>query len=173
MNTELFYYGLLQLGLSILLSVFVLYFTFSRVTRFFKRKHNFTFDNVAFAIFISGVIFSVGYLFEGINQPILMVIRFLKADPHFKGAVFFEAGKYVGLFLVIGLVFALSVSAIAVYFFTILTRLIDEFEELKNGNVAVGIILAAVIITVSFICRDSLVSILEAFIPYPASPNIQ
>src|ERR1051326_9628320 len=85
MNTELFYYGLLQLGLSILLSVFVLYFTFSRVTRFFKRKFNFTFDNVAFAIFISGVIFSVGYLFEGINQPILMVVRFLKADPQFKG----------------------------------------------------------------------------------------
>jgi hypothetical protein len=171
MNTELFYYGLLHLGLSVLLSVFVLYFTFSRVTRFFKRKYNFAYDNVAFTIFISGLIFSVGYLFEGIHQPMMTVIGFLKTDPQLKGSVFFEASKYVGLFLVVGLLFTGLVITVSIYFFTVLTHMIDEFEELRNGNVAMGIVLATVIITVSFLCRDSLVTILESFIPYPERTN--
>ena len=59
MNSELFYYGLLHLGLSVLLSVFVLYFTFSRVTGYFRKKYNFGHDNIAYAIFIAGLIFSV------------------------------------------------------------------------------------------------------------------
>jgi hypothetical protein len=171
MNTELFYYGLLHLGLSVLLSVFVLYFTFSRVTRFFKRKYNFTYDNVAFTIFISGLIFSVGFIFEGIHQPMMTVIGFLKNDPDLHGYVFFESAKYVALFLVIGLLFTGIVTFVSIYFFTILTHMIDEFEELKNGNVAMGIVLATVVITVSYLCRDSLITILESFIPYPNRTN--
>ena len=167
MNSELFYYGLLHLGLSVLLSVFVLYFTFSRVTGYFKKKYNFSYDNIAYAIFIAGLIFSVGFLFEGINQPMLSAIRFTRGDPHFTGNVFLECSKFVAIFLVIGLVFSLIITFISVYLFTILTKMFDEFHELKKGNVAVGIILAAVIITMAYICRDSLVSILESFIPYP------
>jgi uncharacterized membrane protein YjfL (UPF0719 family) len=171
MNPELFYYGLLHLGLSVLISVFVLYLTFSRVTRYFKRKFDFSYDNVAFTIFISGLIFSVGYIFEGVHQPMMTVINFLRHDPQLKGSIFFEASKYVALFLVVGLFFTGIVTFVSIYFFTVLTHMIDEFDELKRGNVAVGIVLATVIVTVSLLCRDSLVTILESFIPYPDRTN--
>ena len=171
MNTELFTYGLLHLGLSVLLSVFVLYMTFSQVTRYFKKKFQFAWDNTAFAIFISGLIFSVGYLFEGVNQPMLSAISFIRGNAHLGGSVFLECSKYVGLFLFIGMIFSVIVSLTSIYLFTILTKMFDEFAEISKGNVAVSIILTTVIVTMSFICRDSLISILESFIPYPDHTN--
>lgn len=169
MNNELFFYGILHLGLSLLLGIFVLYFAFNRVTKFLTKKYEFKFDNIAFALFISAIIFSVGYLLSATTQPILSVIRILKMSPN--ANIFWETSKYIGLFLFIGIAVTLIVNGVAIYFFTALTRQINEFMELKNNNIAVGIIIAVVIITISVMVRDGLISVMEAFIPFPQNSN--
>ncbi|MBX7227849.1 MAG: DUF350 domain-containing protein [Chitinophagales bacterium] len=167
MNNELFFNGILHLGLSLILGIFVLYFAFSRVTKYMIKKYEFTYDNVAFALFISAIIFSVGFLLSATTQPILSVIRIIKMNP--AENIYFESAKYIGLFLFIGIAVTLIVNGIAIYFFTSLTKQINEFLELKNNNVAIGIIMSVVIITISVMTRDGLISIMEAFIPFPTS----
>jgi uncharacterized membrane protein YjfL (UPF0719 family) len=68
-----------------------------------------------------------------------------------------------GAQLVISIVTAALVAYLSVWLFDRTTRNIDEWNELRKGNVAVGIVLGAVIVGVGIILRPGLV---------PASLNL-
>ncbi|HWG92345.1 MAG TPA: DUF350 domain-containing protein [Candidatus Thermoplasmatota archaeon] len=55
--------------------------------------------------------------------------------------------------VVISLVFALSAVYIGIRVFDRFTKNIDEMEELKRGNIAIGILLAAVIISIATVIQ--------------------
>ena len=48
-----------------------------------------------------------------------------------------------------------------------MTKDINEFEEIKNNNIAVSIITSVIIISISLLAKDSLYLLLESFVPYP------
>jgi hypothetical protein len=48
-----------------------------------------------------------------------------------------------------------------------LTKHVDEVGELKNNNLAVAILLTTIIISITIISRDSLVFLIELFLPQP------
>ena len=56
--------------------------------------------------------------------------------------------------LILGLVFAAFSIFLGVRLFDRLTKDVDELEELRRGNVAVGILLAAVVITIANIVQS-------------------
>jgi len=60
---------------------------------------------------------------------------------------------------------------LAIYLFTIMTKDLNEFEEIKNNNIAVSLITAAIVITISLMVKSSLFLMLEAFVPYPDMPT--
>ncbi|WP_026068722.1 DUF350 domain-containing protein [Methanomassiliicoccus luminyensis] len=62
--------------------------------------------------------------------------------------------------LVVGLVLAMGAVYIGLKLFDRLTKGLREWEEIKNGNVAVGIFIAAVIISISFVIQSSVASLL-------------
>jgi uncharacterized membrane protein YjfL (UPF0719 family) len=55
------------------------------------------------------------------------------------------------LWAIVGGVSLAIVAPIAIKIFDIMTKDIDEIAELKKGNVAIGLVLAAVILGMSFI----------------------
>lgn len=61
-----------------------------------------------------------------------------------------------GTQLVISIVTAALVAYLSIWLFDKTTRNIDEWNELRKGNVAVGIVLAAIIIGVGIILRPGL-----------------
>jgi uncharacterized membrane protein YjfL (UPF0719 family) len=52
-----------------------------------------------------------------------------------------------------------------------MTKDLNEFEEIKNNNIAVSLITAAIVITISLMVKSSLFLMLEAFVPYPDMPT--
>lgn len=167
MNNELFFYGILHLGLSLFLSIFALYFTFTIITKYLRRKYEFSYDNIAFALFVGAIIFSAGYLLSSVTQPIMSTIRVLRSHHDATSNIYMDSAKYIGLFLFIGASGAAVINFVSVSLFMFLTKQINEFEELKKNNIAIGIITSIIIITVSLIAKDSLISIMEAFVPFP------
>ena len=53
-----------------------------------------------------------------------------------------------------------------------MTTDINEFEEIKKNNIAVAILTATIIISISLLVKESLYLLLESFVPYPDIPNI-
>jgi uncharacterized membrane protein YjfL (UPF0719 family) len=53
-----------------------------------------------------------------------------------------------------------------------MTKSINEFEEISKNNIAVSILTATIIISISLLVKDSLYLLLESFVPYPDIPRI-
>ena len=171
MNEKIFYYGLLELGISILIGVCVLYISYRIINKLIKEKYEIKNNNTAYAIFCSGVLFSIAYLISGIKAPILSSVRMLQDQVDYEGVILLDGLKYTGLFLIIILIVITMVNCLSIFLFTIMTKDIKEFDEIKNNNIAVSIITAIVIVSVSLLAKDSLYLILEAFVPYPDMPS--
>jgi uncharacterized membrane protein YjfL (UPF0719 family) len=63
------------------------------------------------------------------------------------------------------LALALLATWIAIRFFAFLTSGIDEFEEIRKGNVAVALVLASVVVVVSLFMQVGTAAIAGSLVP--------
>jgi len=171
MNQKIFYYGLLELVVSVLIGVVILFISYRILNKLIKEKYDIKLDNIAFSIFCSSVLFSVAYLISGIKAPILTSVRMLQDNANYEGILLLDGFKYTGLFLTIIIIVIALINLLSIYLFTLMTKRVDEFEEIKRNNIAVSIITGVVIISISLLAKDSLYLILESFVPYPEMPS--
>lgn len=166
MRTDLFYLALSQLVLSILLAIIIFFISYKILVKIFKlNEANLNESNLALSVFFSGIIFSTGYLLSGIIPSIIGAIELLKI--HAKENLFFEIMKYSSVSLFVGFVLATVIHFSSFVLVKSLTKHIKEVEELKNNNLAVAILLATILISITIISRDSLVYLIELFLPQP------
>ena len=171
MNQKIFYYGMLELIVSVLIGVIVLFITYRVINKLIREKNNIELNNTAFSIFCSSVLFSVAYLISGVKAPILTSVRMLQDQVDYEGLLLLDGLKYTGLFLTIIIIVITLVNLLSIFLFTMMTKNVNEFEEIKKNNIAVSIITGVVIISISLLAKDSLYLILESFVPYPEMPS--
>ena len=172
MNSELLYNGLIQMGISILVGIIILYTAYKMVDKYIQKKYKMGNDNIAYAILCSSILFSVGYLFNGLNQVISNSIELIENQVNFDGSILLESLKYSGVFIGISSIIITLVIIISINLFTLMTKEIDEFKEIKNNNIAVSIITSVIVISISLMVKDSLYLILDSLVPYPVIPNL-
>jgi hypothetical protein len=56
------------------------------------------------------------------------------------------------------------------YLFNFINTEIEELEEISKNNVAVGILVGAIIIVITLFVKGSIIFFLENIIPYPELP---
>ena len=172
MNTELFFYSIIEILISLVLGVFLIYITYRLLDKFIKRKYTISRTNLSFATFSSSVIFSVAYLISGIKAPILNSLRILSKDLEYEGSLILDGFKYSLLFLVIIIIAISLIIFLSIHLYTRMTKEINEFKEIEANNIAVGIILGIIVISISLLIKESVYLMLEAFVPYPEVPRI-
>ena len=82
------------------------------------------------------------------------------------------AFTYVVLFIAIGIVFTLLVIAASVYTYFQLTQ-VNEWDQIKQNNIATALISAAFILGISLIMDEYVGQLCEALIPYPSVLQIR
>jgi uncharacterized membrane protein YjfL (UPF0719 family) len=172
MNTNLFFYSLTEIIISLLFGIILLYSTYRMLDRFIKKKYDIANDNLAFSVFSSSILFSVAYLISGIKAPILNSLRMLSNDGEYEGSLILDGFKYTSLFLIIILIAIGLVIYLSINLYTKMTKDVNEFNEIKANNVAVSLIMATIIISISILIKESLYLMLETFVPYPDLPKI-
>jgi hypothetical protein len=171
MNTELFYYSIAEIGVSIIIGILLLFVTYKLIDRLVRRKYNIKLDNISFSIFSASILFSVAYLISGIKAPILNSLRMISDNPEYDGSIIIDGFKYTFLFLFIVIITIGLINFLSVKLFTIMTKNINEFEEISKNNIAVSILTATIIISISLLVKDSLYLLLDSFVPYPETPR--
>ena len=171
MNRELFFYSIAEIGISIFVGVLILFFSYKIIDNFFKKKYNIEISNISFAVFTSSVLFSVAYLISGLKAPILNSLRMISENPNYQGTLVLDGLKYTGLFLFIVIIAIGLINFISVKLFVLMTKNVDELKEISKNNLAVSIITATILISISILIKDSLYLLLESFVPYPETPR--
>lgn len=172
MNTQIFTIALLEFILSFGISLGILYFTFKLLNKFIVKKHNVPYKNIAFGIITAGIFISVSYLIASVKEVLVETIRVMEQNPVFADNLWQYGAQYFLIYLLISVVVILLTNVSSIGLFTIMTKGINEIEEIKKENIAVSIITATLMICISFMVKDSLMLMLQSFIPYPELPSI-
>ena len=128
--------------------------------------------NLGAGILLAALIVSAGLIVrEGIYPTINLVrLYFTSPDSYLTGPqVLALAFGHLGLVFVVA-VYSMSWS---LRFWGRLTTRIDEGEELKRGNAAVGIVLAGVVAVMAIFMSDAISRLTKAMIPQPSLGHVE
>ncbi|MCX8194697.1 MAG: DUF350 domain-containing protein [Candidatus Micrarchaeota archaeon] len=154
-------FGQLIIGLALAMgAVYLGLKLFDRLTEDTNEIAELKKGNVAIAILLGAIIFSIANVIEGGVSSI--------SDSMVPGLTYLQmiAALVIGISnLVIGVIFSVFSIYIAINVLDKITVGIDEFKELRKGNVAVAIIMGAVLISVSFVIRGAVAGMMNAVSP--------
>jgi uncharacterized membrane protein YjfL (UPF0719 family) len=158
--------GLIQLIISIIFAVLALYIGFavlSKINKNMDEEKEIARGNVAVGIIVAAVFVAIALVVQsgvsglsvGINKALSVGI--LSVDGLLAIGVSF-------IQLILGIVLAVGAIYLALNVLAKLTKGVDEFEEIKKGNVAVALMMGGVIIAVAVIIQSGVIGITAALI---------
>ncbi|HPA07475.1 MAG TPA: DUF350 domain-containing protein [Methanoregulaceae archaeon] len=152
--------GLIQLIIAILLAVVALYIgysTFSKITKGIDEIQELKKGNVAVGIIIAAIFFAIAIVIQsGVAGISIGITNALAGDWWSLIAAFIQ--------LILGIILAIATIYLALNILDRLTKGINEFEELKKGNVAVALMMAGVIVATAVIIQSGVIGITSALI---------
>jgi len=158
--------GLIQLVIAIILSVVALYIGFAvlgKITRDIDEEKELAKGNVAIGIIVASVFVAIALVVQsGVSGLSVGINKALSV-----GILSFDGLASVGialLQLVLGIALAVGAIYLSLYILDKLTKGVEEFEELKKGNVAVALEMAGVIIAVAVIIQSGVIGITAAIV---------
>ena len=158
--------GIIQLVIAIILAVVALYIGFSvlgKITKGIDEEKEIARGNTAVGILVASVFLAIGIVVQsGVSGISVGISQAMKAG--LLSSVGIAIIVISILQLVLGIVLAIVAIYLALNILDKLTKGIDEFEELKKGNVAVALEMAGVIITVAIIIQSGVMGITAALI---------
>jgi uncharacterized membrane protein YjfL (UPF0719 family) len=144
--------AIIRLVLAIIFAVAGLYiasWVLGRLTKGLDEWQEIGKGNSAVAVYMAGIFVSVAII---VGPGIVGLFRTLDL-----------VGIVVGFVqLVLALALAVAMQYVGLSFLGRLTKGFDEWAELKKGNIAVGIVMAAIVIAIGAIVSQGVVSIIEA-----------
>jgi uncharacterized membrane protein YjfL (UPF0719 family) len=152
-------------GISSLLIVYKLLNTYLR------RQYEIAKNNIAYAIFQVGIILGTSLILSSVIDPGVNAIRFINQQD-FNLTTLLLSTAYIILFSAIGIFFSILTIAGSVFTLFQMTK-VNEWQEIKNNNISVAIISAALIIGLSFIIGKYVGNLCEIIVPYPEVLNIR
>jgi uncharacterized membrane protein YjfL (UPF0719 family) len=169
MNERLFTLALLEIVLSIVITVLVIFVSYKLLKWFFFRKEELEGDNQAFTIFTAGIVLSIGIILSEILPSITNVIRLSTTQGLQQDSA--TVITYGLLYLLIGFLVAVLINAAVFFLFSMLTKGHNEFRAIKNNRVSTAILVVAILISITIMVKGSIALLISSLIPYPEVQN--
>lgn len=158
--------GLVQLVISIIFAVVALYVGFAvlgKITKGIDEEKELAKGNVAVGILVASVFVAIALVVQsGVSGLSVGINKALSV-----GILSLDGLTIVGVAiiqLILGIVLAVGAIYLALNILDKLTKGVEEFEELKKGNIAVALEMAGVIIAVAVIIQSGVIGITAAIL---------
>ena len=159
-----------QLTIGLLLAMGSVYLgirMFDKLTEGIDEMKEIQKGNVAVAILLGAIILSIASVVEGgvygLTQSIIPGLTSMEL----------AAALLIGVVnLVMGVILAVLSIYVAISILDKMTVNIDEFKELKRGNVAVAIMMGAVVFAVSIVIRGAVAAVASALSPQSVAMSL-
>ncbi|OGR57848.1 MAG: hypothetical protein A2X36_01680 [Elusimicrobia bacterium GWA2_69_24] len=160
--------SLVEFSLSIVLSVLVVYSSykgFVRLNTAFDAEVEIRKGNVAVAVLMASLMYGAALIMRESIYPVtsIVTVGFMGGGGHGFPAL----AAYAFGHLILGFILSVGCVQIALRFFNILSGSIDEEEEIGRANVAVAVLMGAVILVVSLFMQQGVSSLTKSLIPQP------
>lgn len=147
--------GIVQLIIAIILAVISLYIGFAtlgKMTSNMDEEKEISKGNTAVGILVASIFVSIGIVVQSGVSGVSVGLRSAMS-----GNIYPLIASV--LQLILGIVLSVAIIYLALNMFDKLTKGIDEFTEIRKGNVAVALEMAGVIIAVALIVQSGVLGI--------------
>lgn len=157
--------GIVQLVIAIVFAVAALYMGFwvlGKITRGIDEEKELAKGNAAVGILVASVFIAIAVVVQsGVTGLSVGINKAINLGFNSDGII----AVVVAIFqLLIGIVLAIAAIYLALFILDRLTTGVNEFEELRKGNIAVALEMAGVIIAVAVIIQSGVIGITAAII---------
>jgi uncharacterized membrane protein YjfL (UPF0719 family) len=156
--------GLVQLVIAIIFAVVALYIGFSVlgwITKGIDEEKELAKGNVAVGILVASVFVAIALVVQsGVSGLSVGISKAINVGLFTGDGI--TAIVIAIIQLILGIVLAIAAIYLALNILDKLTKGVEEFEELKKGNVAVALEMAGVIIAVAVIIQSGVIGITAA-----------
>ena len=83
----------------------------------------------------------------------------------------FEYITIGAVYIAIAYTATILIGLISTFLYSKLTP-ISEFEEIRNNNVGVSLIISSILITLTLLTKNGVILLIESIVPYPELPPI-
>ena len=169
MSVQTFHFvtGVVQFALSFFLAIVCTYGSFKffdLLTRDIDESAELNKNNVAVGLLLAGILLSSALIVHSVTSPAVSTFyTYFNEDVTLLSWIKIIA-YFVG-YVAVAFVVAMGSIWIAIAVFVRMTRRIDEFAEIKKGNVAVAILLGTAIVIMGFFMKYGIRALLEGFAP--------
>lgn len=170
MNLILLITGIVQIALSLIVAVFLVYFT-SKIFRGLITGINETEElkknNTSVAILNGSIILALILVVKkSIDSSITIFANTLR-NPEAGFSTYLESALIMLGHIILGGIIGFTTIYIALQIFMWLTKDLDELKEIKENNIAVGILLGIIIVSIALLLEPGIVTVLDSLIPFP------
>src|SRR5512137_533145 len=157
--------GLVQLVIAIIFAVIALYIGFSVlgwITKGIDEEKELAKGNAAVGILVASVFIAIALVVQsGVSGLSVGINKAMSLGLNSDGILTIVVAIVQ---LLLGIVLAIAAIYLALYILDKLTKGVEEFEELRKGNVAVALEMAGVIIAVAVIIQSGVIGITAAIV---------
>ena len=169
MNSTLFLLSVLEIVIALLLAVSIFFVSFKMLKNFFFKEQDLKDNNMAFGVFCSGIFIAIGLILSELVPSITNVVRMavIQANDISTGQII----TYAGLSLLIGFILAVLINLAVFMLFSAFTKGINEFQEIKDNNTSVALVVASILVSITLIVKNSIAVLISALVPFPEISN--
>lgn len=161
--------GFLQIVLSLIIGIFLIYSAskiFRRLIKGINENEEFKNNNIAVSILNSAILLSIILIVRNSIETAISIFSNTLRNPESELATYLKtAGLMLGHVILSSILAFISIY-IAMQFFMWITKDLDELLEIKNNNIAVSLFLSVIIITLSLMLEPGIRIVLDALIPF-------
>ncbi len=157
-------YGLIQLAVSILTGLYIFVFcikSFSVITKNINSIKELKGNNKSVSIFVSALLLGLTIMVRTTVPPVITTIKITFENKLFLFTDIVSLLLRIISFYITASAFAFIIIWLAVKLFVLFTQDIDEIAEIRDGNSAISVILASLIVAISLILSTPLKILLK------------
>jgi len=166
MNIKLSLLAIVEIFSGLSIGIVIMIVTYQALKWIGKKRYDIHQNNVAYSIFMASVLFSIGYMVSGVIQPLLSLFRIMAASDSSASELIFSFLGYGAFYIAASYAAGVVVCFLGITIYTWITP-IDEFDEIRNNNLGVALIVGTIIIVLTLLTRDGVNLLMESQVPYP------
>ena len=171
MNTTVIILGLIEVAVSFITGFFLFFFCFKLFFIFTKKidsTKQFNNNNAAMAFLFIGFILGVMIIVRSAVSSAMDNIALLLHQNNLHVIIVLNIIVRILLSYIFAGIIGFLIVWLSFLFFTILTKNIDELEEIKNSNIATALVLGTFMVSAAFLAQIPVTAILTSIIAGPA-----
>jgi hypothetical protein len=168
--------SLFEFALLVVMSGLVIYLTyrlFVRANPDFDMESEIKQGNIAVGILMATILYAASMILEKGLSAVVGMVRLHMSAPMRSGLPLWELLLLILGHLVMSLVLALFTISLTLRLFGRLGRRMAPGKELQKGNIAMGLLLSAVVLVAAFYVGEGVSALSKALVPQPAMGRIQ